>query len=53
MLPHHQSAIEMATEAQTKAKHDEIKQLAKEIVAAQQREVDQMKTWRAQWYPGQ
>jgi uncharacterized protein (DUF305 family) len=53
MLPHHQSAIEMATEAQTKAKRDEIKQLAKEIVAAQQREVDQMKTWRARWYPGQ
>lgn len=53
MLPHHLSAIEMATEAQTKAKHDEIKQLAKDIVAAQQREVDQMKAWRAQWYPGQ
>ena len=53
MLPHHQSAIEMATEAQTKANRDEIKQLAKEIVAAQQREVDQMKTWRAQWYPSQ
>lgn len=53
MLPHHQSAIEMATEAQTKAKHEEIKQLAKEIVAAQQREVDQMNAWRAQWYPGQ
>jgi uncharacterized protein (DUF305 family) len=53
MLPHHQSAIEMANEAQSKAKHDEIKQLAKEIVAAQQREVDQMQAWRAQWYPGQ
>ena len=53
MLPHHQSAIAMATEAQSKAKHEEIKQLAKEIVAAQQREVDQMSAWRAQWYPGQ
>jgi uncharacterized protein (DUF305 family) len=53
MLLHHQSAIEMATEAQTKAEHDEIKQLTKDIAAAQQREVDQMKTWRAQWYPGQ
>ena len=53
MLPHHQSAIEMATEAQTKAERDEIKQLAREIVAAQQREVDQMQAWRAQWYPGQ
>ena len=53
MLPHHQSAIQMATEAKTKATHAEIKQLATEIVAAQQREIDQMKAWRAQWYPGQ
>lgn len=53
MLPHHQSAIAMATEAQAQAMHAEIKQLAKDIVTAQQREIDQMKAWRAQWYPGQ
>jgi uncharacterized protein (DUF305 family) len=34
MIPHHQSAIDMATEAQTKATHPEIKQLAAEIIAA-------------------
>ncbi len=53
MIPHHQSAIEMAREARTKAAHPEIKQLADEIIAAQQREIDQMRAWRAQWYPGQ
>ena len=52
MLPHHQSAVEMATEAQTKATHAELKQLARDIIAAQQREIDQMKRWRTQWYPG-
>ncbi len=53
MIPHHQSAIDMAKEARTKATHPEIKQLADEIIAAQQREIDQMRAWRAQWYPGQ
>lgn len=52
MIPHHQSAIAMAKEAQTKATHPEIKELAGQIIAAQQRELDQMKAWRAQWYPG-
>jgi uncharacterized protein (DUF305 family) len=53
MIPHHQSAIDMAKEAQTRAKRQEIKDLAGRIVAAQRREIDQMKAWRAQWYPGQ
>ncbi len=53
MIPHHQSALEMAREAQTKAKRQEIKDLAGRIAAAQQREIDQMRQWRAQWYPGQ
>lgn len=52
MFPHHESAIAMAREAQTKAEHQEIKDLAGRIVAAQQKEIDQMKAWRAQWYPG-
>ena len=52
MMPHHQSAITMATDAQKQAKHKEIKDLAGQIIAAQQKEIDQMKAWRAQWYPG-
>ena len=53
MTPHHQSAIDMAKEAQTKSKRRELKDLAGQIVAAQQKEIAQMKDWRAQWYPGQ
>ncbi len=53
MLPHHQSAIEMSRPAQQQAQHQEIKDLAGRIIAAQQKEIDQMKAWRAQWYPGQ
>ena len=52
MIPHHESALQMAKEAQTKAQRQEIKGLAGEIIAAQQKEIDQMKAWRAQWYPG-
>ena len=52
MIPHHQSAIDMAKEAQAKATRQEIKDLAGRIVSAQQREIDQMKAWRSQWYPG-
>lgn len=52
MLPHHRSAIEMAQEAQTHAQHPEVRALAGRIVTGQQRESDQMRAWRAQWYPG-
>jgi len=52
MTPHHQSAIAMAQEAKIKAIHQEIKELAGQIIAAQQRELDQMQAWRARWYPG-
>ena len=51
MIPHHQSAIEMATVARKESTIPEIKQLAENIVSAQQREIEQMKQWREQWYP--
>lgn len=51
MIPHHQSAIDMAKEAQKKAEHQEIKDRAGRIVA-QQREIDQLRAWHAPWYPG-
>jgi uncharacterized protein (DUF305 family) len=51
MIPHHQSAIEMAQVAYEKSKVPEIKELAKNIVSAQQREIEQMEQWRKEWYP--
>lgn len=51
MIVHHQGAIDMAKEAQQKATKPEIKQLAEAILKTQQAEIDQMRTWRKQWYP--
>ncbi len=50
MVPHHQSAIDAAQLAQTRAVHQEIKDLAVAIISAQQSEIDQMKAWRLAWY---
>jgi uncharacterized protein (DUF305 family) len=50
MIPHHQSAIEAARAAETRAQKPEIKKLAREIVAAQQKEIEQMQQWRTAWY---
>lgn len=49
MSAHHAGAITMAKEALTKAEHSEIKKLAQQIIAAQQREIDQMSAWKAAW----
>jgi uncharacterized protein (DUF305 family) len=51
MIPHHQSAIEMAEVASEKSRNPRIKTLAENIVSAQQTEIEQMKAWREQWYP--
>ena len=51
MTPHHQSAVEMAQDALKKSQRPEIKQLARNIIADQNREINQMKQWRQAWYP--
>jgi uncharacterized protein (DUF305 family) len=40
----------MANAAKTSAKHQEIKDLANNIVTAQQKEIDEMKGWYKSWY---
>jgi uncharacterized protein (DUF305 family) len=52
MIPHHQDAIEASKAAATRAQREEIKALAREIVDAQQREIDQLRQWRQAWFPG-
>lgn len=49
MIDHHQGAIDMAKLAKQNAKHDEIKNLADDIIVAQTKEISQMKQWRAEW----
>lgn len=50
MIPHHQGAVTMAKDALAKSKRPEIKQVAEDIVTAQQKEIDQLKEWRQAWY---
>jgi uncharacterized protein (DUF305 family) len=52
MIPHHQSAIDMAQVAYEQTSDPEIKDLALGIVNAQQQEIEQMTDWRKEWYPG-
>lgn len=49
MIAHHQGAIDMAILAKQNAKHDEIKNLANDIISAQTKEINEMKSWQSQW----
>jgi uncharacterized protein (DUF305 family) len=51
MIPHHRSAIEMARVASERSKNPRIRELAGNIINAQQAEIEQMKRWRKEWYP--
>jgi uncharacterized protein (DUF305 family) len=53
MILHHQGAIAMAETALKNSQRQEIKQLAQNIITAQQTEIDQLQQWRSQWYPDQ
>jgi len=50
MIPHHQSANEMAQMALSRAKSPEVKKLAQSIIEEQIREIEQMQTWYKRWY---
>ncbi len=49
MIPHHQGAIEMARAAEQSAKHQEIKDMAEDIIATQKSEIDIMRSWQQSW----
>ena len=49
-IPHHASAIEMASVALMQSENPEIKRLARQIVDTQSQEVGQMIAWRQEWY---
>lgn len=49
MIPHHEGAIEMAELIDARAKHEEVKALGRDIIAAQTSEIERMKTWYTDW----
>jgi uncharacterized protein (DUF305 family) len=49
MIPHHQSAIEMAKVANQESENPRIKELAGNIMSAQKAEIEQMRRWQEQW----
>lgn len=49
MIAHHEGAIEMARAAQQSALHQEIKDMAEDIISAQQGEIDMMNQWKLDW----
>ena len=49
MIEHHQAAVDMSKLSEANAKHDEIKTLSREIIAAQEKEIQQMRQWQQEW----
>lgn len=50
MVPHHQAAVEMAKIAQDRATREELRTLADDIIAAQESEIAELRSWRQAWF---
>src|SRR5687768_270448 len=49
MIEHHQGAIDMAKLSDKQAKHQEVKDLSKAVIEAQEKEIADMKQWQNMW----
>lgn len=52
MTAHHQGAVEMAKLVDARTQRTELKAFAQKIIADQNKEIEQMKQWREQWFKG-
>ncbi|OGL45475.1 MAG: hypothetical protein A2W05_07300 [Candidatus Schekmanbacteria bacterium RBG_16_38_10] len=50
MIDHHQGAIDMAELAPQKSNRMEIKNLSNDIISAQKKEIEMMKSWMSEWF---
>jgi len=50
MIQHHRSGVEMATMVKDHTKRAELQQLAENIIASQQGEIDKMTVWLKDWF---
>src|SRR3990167_10910673 len=49
MIEHHQGAIDMANLVGANAKHQEVRDLADDIISAQTQEIEMMQKWQKDW----
>lgn len=50
MIPHHEGALVMAQQVLEKSVRPELREVAENILASQQQEIDQMNQWKQEWY---
>ena len=50
MIPHHEGAIIMAKQALKEANRPELKEMAEKVIKEQEKEIEQLKKWRQEWY---
>lgn len=50
MIDHHQMAIEMAEICLQKATHAQLREMCRNVIAAQSAEIEEMQSWLRDWY---
>ena len=50
MVGHHSMAVDMAEMAREKATHQELKDMADDVIRAQAAEIERMRNWLKKWY---
>lgn len=50
MIAHHQAAVDMARAQLAYGKHPQLQALARNIISAQEKEIQEMRGWLHQWY---
>ena len=50
MIPHHQAAIDSSKELLKRSTNGDVKRLAEGIIAGQEKEISDMKSWYKSWY---